>query len=127
MQVLRVLRVGWWIAVVALAIYVGVMAVAAYFKAVEAVESTVNSVTHRDMTQRSMTGAATDNYSAVVREEIIVNVRKNGVPVEPGKVRVSQSGGTLSVELSWAQPMVSVSGETVLAAPLWVSRKFEVK
>jgi len=126
MRFVSILRIGWWIAVLVLVIYAGVTAAAAYFRAVEAVESAVDAATRWQKTQRAAAELPPDQ-TAAVRDEIVANVRRQGLPLDPAKVRISQSGRTVSVEIRWAQPIFTTFGETVLAVPLAVSRNVEIK
>ena len=91
-----------------------------------ATESAVDSATRWQKTQRAAAGLPPD-HTAAVRDEIVANLRRQGIPLDPAKVRISQSGRMVSVELSWGQPIFTASGETVLAVPLAVSRDIEIK
>ena len=126
MRFVSILRIGWWIGVLVLVIYAGVTAAAAYFRAVEAVESAVDAATRWQKTQRAAAELPPD-HTVAVRDDIALNLRRQGIPLDPAKLRVSQSGRTVSVELRWAEPIFTASGETVLAVPLAVSRNIEIK
>ena len=126
MRLVSILRTCWWIAVLVVVIYAGVTAGAAYFRVVEAVESAVESVTRSQKVQRAA-GESPPDQTARLREEIVANVLRQGVPLNPARLRISQSGSAVSVEATWGQPIFTVWGETVLGVPLAVSRTVEFK
>ena len=126
MRFLWLLRLGWWLAVLAFVIYAGITAMAAYFRAADAVESAIDTATRWDRLQRG-TASGVANYTDSIREEIVAKARKQGVPLDERKMGVSQSGRTIVVHVRWAQPVLTVSDETVVAVPLSLSRRFDIQ
>lgn len=121
---MRLVRTGFWIAVVVVAIYVAVVAIAGYVRAVEAVESAIESATRW---QKMRPSADTAMSTTAVRDEVAANVRRQGIPVDPAKLHISQAGRRVSIDMRWAQPIFTVADETVLAVPLRLSRTVEVQ
>src|SRR5438552_2578646 len=121
-----ILRLGWWIAVLALVIYGGITSVAAYFRAADAVESAIDTTTRWDRAQKAAPGT-TPLYTDSIRDEILAKARKLDVPLDPAKLKVAQSGRTISVDMRWAQPIITISDETVVAFPLSLSRSFNLQ
>ena len=126
MRFSTILRVCWWLAVLALVIYSGVVAIAGYFRTSDSVDSAIDATTRWDKTQRTA-GGDTPSYVAPLRDEIMANTRRHGLHLDPGKLRVSQAGRTVSIEVWWGQPVIAVWGETVFAVPIYLSRRFDIK
>jgi hypothetical protein len=126
MRFLGVLRAIWWLGVLAFAIYAGVAALAAYFRASDAVESAIDATMRWEKVQRPVAGAPVPSYVEAIRDEIVSKARKQGIPLNADRLRVSQVERSVSVQAWWAQPIVTVADETVVAVPLSLSRTFNI-
>jgi hypothetical protein len=109
MRFVWILRACWWLAAVAFVICAGVTALAGHFRAADAVESAVDVSTPWDKVQLGGAATRTANHTASIREEILANARKQRIPLDPGKLQISQSGRTLFVDVRWAQPIVTAA------------------
>jgi type III secretion system FlhB-like substrate exporter len=61
-----------------------------------------------------------------IRDEIVSKARKQGIPLNADRLRVSQVERSVSVQAWLAQPIFTVADETVVAVPLSLSRTFNI-
>lgn len=128
MKLGRVLAWACRLAVLGLIGYAGFGAGSSYFHTSEVVDTAFQEAVRRaKLSVGSHIQRVDASFTDDVRTGILRAARRDGIPVDERKLRLTNAANTLRVELRWAYPVLSYDGETVLAVPLSVDRTFEVR
>lgn len=66
-------------------------------------------------------------FAGDVRAAIVRAARRDGLPIDERKLRLSPTPTSIRVEVKWAYPVVTYDGENVIAVPLSLDRTFSIK
>lgn len=111
--------------------FVGYSAIAAgsnYFQISELIDNGFQEAVRRAKPSASAPLQRIDEaFAADVRAAIVRMARRDGLPIEERKLRLSQTPTSIRVELKWAYPVLAYDGENVIAVPLSLDRTFSIK
>ncbi len=126
------MRLVFWLLVLAVlmtVVYAAAQGVNTYFQAWTAVHDAVE-MERPSLAQQVLRGgwrAEATGRGEKLRARIVRDLQKNGLPIDPDDVVVSEEeGGVVRVQLRWSQPMFTFRGQQYLLVPISLTRRFDL-